>query len=184
MGAWSQYPDGNDSNIDIFGNFIQRYFTWSEEGNEDLYNINDEDKYNPGLEAVMGLRTGASPIFSNSDLGEENMEVYYNLLKMYSEKMGSNTVVGLAISLARVLNNESFGIFGDNSKGMPLKNVLSEKINKFILDNIENIDYDYTNKQIRVMKKFFDKTGIFENEIDTETESDTESDNESNTESK
>jgi hypothetical protein len=138
MGAWSQYPDGNDSNIDIFANFINQYFGWQEDNDENMLDILNQS--DPGLMIRMGLRQGETPQFNEEDLQYENQQAFLKLLKNYSEKYDNETCIGLAISLARICNNEEFGIFVET---LPNKNLLTKDINDYVLETLQP-----TNKNI------------------------------------
>jgi len=134
MGAWSEYPDGNDSNIDIFASLITRYFVKTEDPEKNVTNYADESNYDPGLQPRMALRIGESPIFTNDDLTNQAMDIYLAILKMYAENLDDWQLVGLAISLARVLNNENFGI---GMTALPKKNLLRSDINEFIKEHLQ-----------------------------------------------
>lgn len=133
MGAWSEYPDGNDYNIDLFSYFLNQYFEWCENNDDKVLEYDPKNPSDPGLGIRMQIRMGGSPDFSESDLEDKNMEVFLQLLKNYNKHHDSNEVVGLAISLARVMNNEKFGI---GVTDLPEKNLLSDNIKSFIRDNV------------------------------------------------
>lgn len=128
MGKWSDYPDGCDSNIDIFGIFLNRYFAKQE--NPDLeMDYEDESEMDPGLGPRMQLRMGGSPNFGDEDLTDEAMERYLEILQMYDGNISDNEIVGLGISLARVINNEQFGL---SVTELPTKNLLRKDVSDFI----------------------------------------------------
>jgi hypothetical protein len=138
MGKWGDYPDACDSNIDIFGIFINRYF--AKQNNPEMkMNYEEEADCDPGLTPRMQLRMGASPVFYDSDLTNESMDIFKEILNMYDEHISDNQVVGLGISLARVLNNEQFGI---GIKELPMKNLLRKDISDLIKERAETCELD------------------------------------------
>lgn len=134
MGAWSKYPDGNDGNIDIFACVVNQYFGWQDTKSDESLEY-DEENNDPGLNVRMSLRTGGSPVFNEDDLKQENQDAILKLLKAYATKHDSETVVGFAISWARLLNNEDFGIF--DGQELPVKNLLSSEINDYVLNTLQ-----------------------------------------------
>lgn len=134
MGAWSDYPDGNDHNVDVLACFINQYFGWQENKSEEYLEY-DEENNDPGLQIRMGLRTGGSPVFTADDLSSENQDAVLELLKSYHTNHESETIIGLSISWARLLANEPFGIF--DGKELPKSNLLSSQINDYVLNTLQ-----------------------------------------------
>ena len=135
MGGWSEYPDGNDCNIDMFSAFLSRYFHKSDDSELEMI-FSEEDDYDPGLTQRMSMRNGGPEMF-DKDLTNDAMDIYLELFKMYIANIDSVSVVGFAISLCRLLNNEEFGIFGEYASGLPNNpSPLRNDINKLICDLI------------------------------------------------
>ena len=140
MGRWSDYPDGSDYNIDVFANVIQRYFMKSEDSDYEI-TYDDEDECDPGLNIRMNMRMGGTPVFNDDDLTDEAMNIYLEILKIYEGNIDDSQIVGLAISLARVIDNQPFGIFAEGSKELPKVNLLRKDINDFIFSLAESSEF-------------------------------------------
>lgn len=91
----------------------------------------------PGLMIRMNLRCGQAPDFNENDLKPKNQEALLTLLKNYVDKYDIETGVGLAISLARIFNDEDFGLVANK---LPVKNLLSKNINEYVADILQPSD--------------------------------------------
>jgi hypothetical protein len=150
MGAWSKFPDANDSNIDLFATFIERYFKLLEDSstNYHLDPNNLDGLFCPGLEIRMGLRVNSIPQFSDEDKSKQNMEILFDLLKFYDLHYDNTEVIGLAISLCRLYGNyddesENYESFGIGVKTLPkVFSSLTKEMNEWILEKIDINDFD------------------------------------------
>jgi hypothetical protein len=143
MGAWSDYPDGNDAVADKLSIFIQRYFMMLANDAEFARELKfkEEDNYYPGLDCSLGLRTGGAPIFNKDDLSVRSMKIYLKLFTFYSLHVDSFTLVGLAVGMSRIINNEPYGIFVDEAKDIPQRKCpFGPEIKSIIHREIEGAD--------------------------------------------
>ncbi len=143
MGMWSDYPDGNDGVADRLGVFLQRYFIMCDDDDEyeKELNFNEEDKYHPGMNNSMKLRMGEAPIFNENDTSKKSMDIYFKLFNFYSLHIDSFTLVGLAICMSRLINNEPYGIFIKEGKKLPVKKCpFAADIKKLISNKIVELD--------------------------------------------
>lgn len=85
----------------------------------------------------MQIRTDASPIFYEDDLTDEAMDIYKEILEMYDENISDSNIVGLGISLARIINNEQFGI---GVTEMANKNLLRKDISDFMKEKASDCE--------------------------------------------
>lgn len=120
MGAWSDYPDGNDTVADQLAIFLQRYFMMILDDTEfeKELDFSEEGNYYPGMDRALALRNLA-PVFSKDDLSKRAMEIYFKLFTFYSLHVDPFVLVGLAIGMSRIINNEPYGIFAKEAKDIP-----------------------------------------------------------------
>lgn len=148
MAIWSKYPDGSDYNIDTFAAFVERYFVKCINPKLE-FNYDDEPDFDPGLTVRMDLRLGGSPKFSEEDTSDKAMDYYLELFTMYSKHIEARHVVGFAISLCRLINNEKFGLGVDV---LPEQNPLRNDITIFINGLIKQMEDE---EIIDDLKEFF-----------------------------
>ena len=102
----------------------------------------------------MNMRGGGTPVFNDGDLTDKAMDIYLEILQMYEGNIDNSQVVGLAISLARVIDNEPFGIFSEGSTELPKVNLLRKDINDFILSIAKSSDFINDNVKENILVFF------------------------------
>lgn len=152
MGEWNDYPDGNDHNVDMFAYFLSRYFALLENPNL-KFDYSKENEFYPGMNKSLGMRIGQVPEFTKDDKLETSMRLYLSLFENYSKHINADSVIGFAISLARILNQEPFGVF--NAKNLPKSNPFNNDINKYIMNLVVESKGGYEENIFNDLIKFF-----------------------------
>jgi len=135
MGKWSDYPNCNDANLDIFANALQRYFMLDDDKDSDM--DKKEHEYYPGIICALGLRNGL-PESKESDLTDESMDHFFRIIKIYKDKYDDETAIGIALTFSHFLHNDDFGVFVPRmpKATSPFRN----DINEFIISLIPHYE--------------------------------------------
>lgn len=128
MCSWSKYPDGNVESVDTFACMINQYFRW-QHAEDPVYLGYAESENDPGVATRISLLRGWSPVFDEEDLRPENLDAMLQITRSYADHYKPEAVIGFAMSWARVLNNEPFGL---KEGAVPSGNLLGAEFNEYV----------------------------------------------------